>query len=176
MSSFDNSEIKESEQEDMKTVRRRNKSGWLGLADNEDLRFLIDAILEMRPNKSFTPEDLQQRSGVSGLSLHRHIKTLTNYGIIELASDEDNPEYQVNNDSEITRELIKLNGRAGRMRTQNPELRRENRGMTEALKTATEIQKKPSPAAAAPEVPDIHVPTNLFSDLASDLDTEKSET
>jgi DNA-binding MarR family transcriptional regulator len=175
MNSLRHPEDKEDEQEDMKAVRRRNRSGWLELSDSEDLRFLIDAILDLRPNKQFTPSELQRRAGIDRSSLRRHFRKLIKYEIIEPVPDEEAPKYQINSSGPITEELIKLNGKASRIQAKSRESETENKDIAKALKDASKIQKQFNIFPKPSEMPtDIHLPTDLVPNLPDKIDKEKS--
>lgn len=91
----------------MKELRRNNKTGWLELADNEDMRFIIDAVLETSPNDVITPKSISERSGVKKERADICLEYL--YELEALQKESEN-EYKTNEEvNPVLQELFHLN-------------------------------------------------------------------
>ncbi|WP_460922713.1 winged helix-turn-helix domain-containing protein [Salinarchaeum chitinilyticum] len=94
---------------DMKQSRLDNPSGWIELTRYETVRLLIDALLEAPPGYQFNKSELERRTGVSREAIREHLPRLIELGIVERLESGAWPEYQLNDDGKVTKELFELN-------------------------------------------------------------------
>jgi DNA-binding transcriptional ArsR family regulator len=94
---------------DAKKARLNHPSGWLELTRYQTVRFLIDTLLESSPGHKFNKSELERRTGMSRESIREHISRLVELGVIEEINDSGWPEYQLNEDGKVTKELLELN-------------------------------------------------------------------
>jgi DNA-binding transcriptional ArsR family regulator len=97
---------------DAKQARLSKSSGWLELTRYQTVRLLIDALLESSPGHKFNKSELERRTGMSRESIRKHIPRLIELGVIEEVDDGGWPEYQLNDDGKVTKELFELNSAA----------------------------------------------------------------
>lgn len=90
---------------DMRQTRENAASGWMELAQRDDLEYVIDAMLESPPNHTGTLERLSERTGIEAEELHVHLDLLQNLDVLEF----DDEEYTVCDDSIVLQELFHLN-------------------------------------------------------------------
>ena len=93
----------------MKRSRLDHPSGWLEITRYETVRLLIDALLEVPPDHRFNKSALQRRTGVSRESIREHLPLLVECGILIEHDSGPWPEYQLNSDGKVTKELFALN-------------------------------------------------------------------
>lgn len=94
---------------DMKQSRLDNPSGWIELTRYETVRLLIDALLEAPPGYQFNKSELERRTGVSREAIRTHLPRLIELGVVERQESGEWPEYQLNDDGKVTKELFELN-------------------------------------------------------------------
>jgi DNA-binding transcriptional ArsR family regulator len=94
---------------DAKQARLDDPSGWIELTRYQTVRLLIDALLESSPNHQFNKSELERRTGMSRESIREHIPRLIELGIIEEVENGGWPEYRLNDDGKVTKELFELN-------------------------------------------------------------------
>jgi len=94
---------------DMKQSRLDNPSGWIALTRYETVRLLVDALLEAPPEYQFNKSELERRTGVSAEAIRKHLPTLIEMGIVEEVEGSEWPEYRLNDDGKVPKELFELN-------------------------------------------------------------------
>ena len=94
---------------DMKESRLAQPSGWIKLTRYETVRLVIDALLEAPPEYRFNKSELARRAGVSTEAIREHLDTLIDLGVVEEVDGSEWPEYQLNDEGKVTKELFELN-------------------------------------------------------------------
>lgn len=89
----------------MKRYRYETPSGLLYILKEDDIKYILECIIESPPEYSSTIHNLSRRSGIKEDNIHNHLTKLENLDIIEL----NNNEYTINDDSIIVKELHGLN-------------------------------------------------------------------
>lgn len=95
------------DERDLKEVRRENKSGWLEISDDEDLRFIIEAILETSPKSHIETDEISERSGVEETKTKICLEYLHDLGV--LVEVEDNIYKSNEEENPVIQELFHLN-------------------------------------------------------------------
>lgn len=85
-------------------------SGWLAISRNESVATMIDAILDLPPNREFNQSELAEMSGVSRQSVSRHLGFLLDIEVIEPVEETSPQRFRFNSDSEVSQALIQLEG------------------------------------------------------------------
>ena len=154
---------------DPKQARLERPSGWMELTRYETVRFIIDALLEASPEHKFNKSELERRSGVTREAIRDHIPFLIDLGVIEEVEDEGWPEYRLNSDSKVTRELQELNSAV------NSVLAGESKNITSTATSAEYVVDNNQSKIVlghdkANEIPDRneHLPDNSNSGIDSD--------
>lgn len=94
---------------DAKQARLDNPSGWLKLTRYQTVRLLIDALLESSPGHEFNKTELERRTGVSREAIREHLPLLVEMGVVEEVNESGWPEYKLNDEGKVTKELFELN-------------------------------------------------------------------
>lgn len=118
-------ESEEPEEMDIKQYRREHPSGWLQLTKSESIPFLIDALLDSRPEREFNKSELARMSGVSRQSVSDHLPTLLELGILKKVG-ESNKRYKINDKGPVARELYRLNSAINAVQTEHADPLGEN--------------------------------------------------
>ena len=105
---------------DAKQARLSKSSGWLELTRYQTVRLLVDALLESSPGHKFNKSELERRTGMSRESIREHIPRLIKLGVVEEVDDSGWPEYQLNDDGKVTKELFELNSAANSVLSGGP--------------------------------------------------------
>ena len=92
----------------VREVRRRNPTGWLDITDDEDIRFVLDALLDSQPEREESLRNLAKRSGVHEEEILGVAEYLEDLGVLELTGDE-NYKIKSSKNSGILRSLHNLN-------------------------------------------------------------------
>jgi len=122
---------------DVKQARLSKSSGWLELTRYQTVRLLIDALLESSPGHKFNKSELERRTGVSRESIRERIPQLIELGVVEEVDDGGWPEYQLNDDGKVTKELFQLNSAANSVLSGGSKnIETENKGKTEIPESA----------------------------------------
>lgn len=85
-------------------------SGWLAISRHESIAHMLDAILDLPPNRGFTQTELAEMAGVSRQSVSRHLGFLIDIEAIEPIQDTSPQRFRFNPDSEVSQALIRLDG------------------------------------------------------------------
>lgn len=94
---------------DIKQSRLDNPSAWVKLTHYESVRLIIDALLEAPPDYQFNKSELKRRTGLSREAIREHLPLLIELGVVREVDTEAWPEYQLNTDGKVTKELFALN-------------------------------------------------------------------
>jgi len=94
---------------DMKQSRLDNPSAWVKFTRYESVRLIIDALLEAPPDYQFNKSELKRRTGLSREAIREHLPLLIDLGVIQEVDTESWPEYELNIDGKVTKELLALN-------------------------------------------------------------------
>lgn len=98
----------------MKVERLEYPTGWLELCQYESVHFIIDALLQVDPQKEFNKTELAEFAGVGRQSVRRHIDTLVDLGVV--AETAGSRRYHYNMDSDVGRLIAELNGELNAVR------------------------------------------------------------
>lgn len=85
-------------------------TGWTLLAKNQSVVKMIDALLNMPPHREFNKSELADFADVSRKSVHTHLPLLLEAEVITEVPDSSPQRYRLDTDSEVTEQLIKLDG------------------------------------------------------------------
>lgn len=108
--------------DDIKSVRRRNKTGWLVISDDETVRFLIDAVLDLSPSSEQLPiSELASQTGEPVDEIQKEMELLEDLDVIEVCEDGTMFEVQDLQDSPVLNTLYSLNSAVNESRTENCE-------------------------------------------------------
>lgn len=91
-------------------AREEHPSGWLALAQNQSVVYIIDALLDLPAHREFNQTELAEHAGVSRKSVNRHIDLLEETDVIEPVPDTSPQRYRLNAESEVSEALFKLDG------------------------------------------------------------------
>lgn len=94
-------------------TQRRGLSGWYYLTRNQSVNKMVDALLDLPPNREFNKTELAELADVSRNSVGNHIKKLHKLHIIERVPNTSPDRFRLNTDSDITQTLIRLDGYIG---------------------------------------------------------------
>lgn len=94
---------------DAKAARIENPSAWMRLTRYETVRLLIDALLEAPPGHQFNKSELERRTGLSREAIREHLPLLVELGVVNELDEGQWPEYRLNTEGKVTRELFALN-------------------------------------------------------------------
>lgn len=90
--------------------REEFPSGWLALTKNESVPYVVDALLDLPPRREFNQTELAEHAGVSRQSVSRHLDLLLAAGIVEPVGDTSPRRYRFDEESPVSRALIRLDG------------------------------------------------------------------
>lgn len=121
---MDEDEIRNME---MREFREEFSSGLVSLFSEPEIRFLLDALLESAPNSTFTPEWLQEQSGVDGTAFSDAFETLLDTGFVVPSESGAEDEYVMWTDNPIYRHLVQLNSAVQHMTSEEGRKAREAR-------------------------------------------------
>lgn len=94
---------------DMKQSRLNDPSAWVKLTRYESVRLIIDALLEAPPDYQFNKSELKRRTGLSREAIREHLPLLIELGVVQKVDTEAWPEYELNDEGKVTKELFALN-------------------------------------------------------------------
>lgn len=90
------------------TLRRDHPSGWLYLTQHDAIPFLVDALLDISPDREFTKTELAEHAGVTRESVGNYTDLLLEVALIKEVPNTSPRRYRVA-DSDVVRELFELN-------------------------------------------------------------------
>jgi hypothetical protein len=91
-----------------KALRKEHPSGWLYLTQHDAIPILVDALLDLPPNREFNKTELADHAGVTRQTVGNYTDLLLEVDIIEAVPNTSPQRYRVA-DSEVVRELFELN-------------------------------------------------------------------
>lgn len=91
--------------DDIQEARHNTPSGWMELCKRDDLKYLIDALLESPPSHTGSLDRLSERTGISVDELNTQLEFLEDLDVVELGDGE----YTLCDGSIILKELFHLN-------------------------------------------------------------------
>lgn len=121
---------------DVKQSRLDDPSGWIRLTRYETVRLLVDALLEAPPDYQFNKSELERRSGVSTEAIRQHLSSLIEMGVVEEVESSEWPEYRLNDDGKVTKELFELNSAVNSVLGGEPKNVQDQTGPSVTLKDA----------------------------------------
>lgn len=98
-----------------KPIRSDYPSGWLAIAENESVAFVIDALLDLPDRREFTKAELAEMAGVSRQSVYTHLDFLLALGVMESVEDTSPQRYRFDPESDVSRALVQLDGAVNRV-------------------------------------------------------------
>lgn len=93
---------------DTKEARLQHPSGFLYLTQHESVPILLDALLDLPPDREFNKTELADHAGVTRQTVSNYIDLLLEVNIIEEVPNTSPRRYQVA-ESEVVQELFELN-------------------------------------------------------------------
>lgn len=94
---------------DTKEARLQHPSGFLYLTQHESVPILLDALLDLPPDREFNKTELADHAGVTRQTVSNYIDLLLEVNIIEEVPNTSPRRYQVA-ESDVVQELFELNG------------------------------------------------------------------
>jgi hypothetical protein len=95
---------------DERADRDEHPTGWIALTRNQSVPYIIDALLDLPPTREFNQSELADYAGVSRQSVYRHIDLLREIRVIDPVEGTSPQRYRFNEESPVSRALIKLDG------------------------------------------------------------------
>jgi len=92
-----------------KELRREHPSGWLYLTQHDAIPILVDALLDLPPNRKFDKTELAEHAGVTCQTVGNYTDLLLEVELVEEVPNTSPRQYRVA-DSNVIRELFELNG------------------------------------------------------------------
>jgi DNA-binding MarR family transcriptional regulator len=96
------------DRETKKELRKEHPSGWLYLTQHDAIPILVDALLDLPPNREFNKTELAEHAGVTRQTVGNYTDILLEVELIEEVPDTSPRRYRVA-DSDVVRELFELN-------------------------------------------------------------------
>jgi len=91
-----------------KQLRMDHPSGWLYLTQHDAIPILVDALLDLPPNREFNKTELAEHTGVTRQTVGNYTDLLLEVEVIEEVQNTSPRRYRVA-DSNVVRELFELN-------------------------------------------------------------------
>jgi len=91
-----------------KELRQEHPSGWFYLTQHEAVPILIDALLDLPPNREFNKSEFAEHAGVTRQTVGNYTELLTEVELIEAVPNTSPKRYRVA-DSDVVRELYEFN-------------------------------------------------------------------
>lgn len=91
-----------------KDLRKEHPSGWLYLTQHDAIPILVDALLDLPPNREFNKTELAEHAGVTRQTVGNYTDLMLEVELIEEVPNTSPRRYQVA-DSDVVRELFELN-------------------------------------------------------------------
>ena len=91
-----------------KELRQEHPSGWFYLTQHEAVPILIDALLDLPPNREFNKSEFAEHAGVTRQTVGNYTELLTEVELIEAVPNMSPKRYRVA-DSDAVRELYEFN-------------------------------------------------------------------
>lgn len=96
------------------SARTDYPSGWLAIALNQSIAYIIDALLDLPPRREFNQTELAEMAGVSRQSVSTHIDFLLAVSIVEPVEGTSPQRYRFYPESNVSRALVALDGAMNR--------------------------------------------------------------
>ncbi|WP_424004851.1 winged helix-turn-helix domain-containing protein (plasmid) [Haloarcula salina] len=96
------------------------RSGWQTIAGTESVVKMVDALLSLPPKREFNQSELAEFADISRKSVHTHLPRLKDIGIITEVPESTPTRYRFDTDSEVAKQLIKLDGAVNNAKEQPP--------------------------------------------------------
>ncbi|MEZ3116263.1 winged helix-turn-helix domain-containing protein [Halobaculum sp. MBLA0147] len=90
------------------------ETGWRVVAENPSLVRMVDGLLSLPPRREFNKSELAEITGVSRRSVHTHLDTLRQLGVVEAVPDTSPARFRFDRDSDVSRALIELDAAVNR--------------------------------------------------------------
>lgn len=94
--------------EQKKELRKDHPSGWLHLTQHDAIPILLDALLDLPPNREFNKTEFAEHAGVTRQTVGNYTDLLLEVELIEEVPNTSPRRYRVA-DSDVVRELFELN-------------------------------------------------------------------
>ncbi len=104
MSSMDHA----ADRAETKALRKEHPSGWFYLTQHDAIPILVDALLDLPPQREFNKTELAAHAGVTRQTVGNYTPILREVDLIEAVPDTSPRRYRVA-DSDVVRELFELN-------------------------------------------------------------------
>jgi hypothetical protein len=91
-----------------KERRKAHPSGWLYLTQHDAVPILVDALLDLPPNREFNKTEFAEHAGVTRQTVGNYTDLLEEVELIEEVPNTSPRRYRVA-DSDVVRELFALN-------------------------------------------------------------------
>ncbi|MCX2819082.1 hypothetical protein EGH25_06920 [Haladaptatus sp. F3-133] len=98
----------ETDNERKKELRMENPSGWLYLTQHDAVPVLVDALLDLPPNREFNKTELAEHAGVTRQTVGNYTDLLIETRLIEEVPKTSPRRYRVA-DSDVIRQLFEFN-------------------------------------------------------------------
>lgn len=98
----------EADREQKKQLRKEHPSGWLYLTQHDAVPILVDALLDLPPNREFNKTEFAEHAGVTRQTVGNYTDLLLEVELVETVPDTSPQRYRVA-DSEVVRELFEFN-------------------------------------------------------------------
>lgn len=93
---------------EMKHSRTEHPTGWLYLCQHTSIHYILDALLQVDPNKEFTKTELAEFAGVSTQSVRRHLPKLVELGVV--AETANGKRYHYDLSTDLGQLIVEVNG------------------------------------------------------------------
>lgn len=94
--------------EQKKELRKDHPSGWLHLTQHDAIPILVDALLDLPPNREFNKTEFAEHAGVTRQTVGNYTDLLLEVELVEEVPNTSPRRYRVA-DSDVVRELFELN-------------------------------------------------------------------
>ncbi|WP_435099475.1 hypothetical protein [Halorubrum sp. N11] len=101
-------ERREDDRKQKKELRKEHPSGWLHLTQHDAVPILVDALLDLPPNREFNKTEFAEHAGVTRQTVGNYTDLLLEVELIEEVPKTSPRRYKVA-DSDVVRELFELN-------------------------------------------------------------------
>jgi predicted AAA+ superfamily ATPase len=91
-----------------KQLRKEHPSGWLYLTQHDAIPVLVDALLDLPPNREFNKTEFAEHAGVTRQTVGTYTDLLLEVELIEEVPNTSPRRYRVA-ESNVVRELFELN-------------------------------------------------------------------
>ena len=102
-----------------KDLRKEHPSGWMYLTQHDSIPILVDALLDLPPNREFNKTELAEHAGVTRQTVGSYTDLLLETELIEEVPNTSPPRYRVA-DSSVVRELFELNSALNTVSERDP--------------------------------------------------------